>query len=85
MKKILICVGTRPNFIKVTRFKKLASKFDLEIKLLHTGQHFDQQMSKVFFDELKLDCPDIYLDAKGATQIELMADIMVKFEKDLQN
>ena len=85
MKKILICVGTRPNFIKVTRFKKLASKYNLEIRLLHTGQHFDHQMSKVFFDELKLDKPDIYLDAKGNTQIEMMADIMLKFEKELIN
>tara|TARA_B100000963_G_scaffold49546_1_gene37739 strand:- start:74 stop:613 length:540 start_codon:yes stop_codon:yes gene_type:complete len=85
MKKVLICVGTRPNFIKVTGFKKLSSKFDLEIKLLHTGQHFDHQMSKVFFGELKLDSPDIYLDAKGATQIDMMADIMVKFEKELQH
>ena len=85
MKKILICVGTRPNFIKVTRFKKLASKYNLQIKLLHTGQHFDHQMSKVFFDELKLDSPDIYLDAKGNSQIEIMADIMVKFEKELQH
>ena len=85
MKKVLICVGTRPNFIKVTRFKKLASKFNLDIKLLHTGQHFDHQMSKVFFDELKLDSPDIYLDAKGDSQIEMMADIMVKFEKGLQH
>ena len=85
MKKILICVGTRPNFIKVTRFKNLASKYNLEIKLLHTGQHFDHQMSKVFFDELKLDKPDIYLNAKGESQIEMMADIMVKFEKELSN
>ena len=78
-------MGTRPNLIKVTRFKKLATTYNLEIMLLHTGQHFDHQMSKVFFDELKLDSPDIYLDAKGATQIELMADIMVKFEKELQH
>ena len=85
MKKILICVGTRPNFIKVTRFKNLASKYNLEIKLLHTGQHFDHQMSKVFFDELKLEKPDIYLDANGESQIEMMADIMVKFEKKLTN
>ena len=42
-------------------------------------------MSKVFFDELKLEKPDIYLDAKGDTQIEMMADIMVKFEKELIN
>ena len=85
MKKILICVGTRPNFIKVTRFKKLASKYNLEIKLLHTGQHFDHQMSKVFFDELKLNKPDIFLEAKGTNQVEMMADIMVKFEKELNN
>ncbi|MDA9808770.1 UDP-N-acetylglucosamine 2-epimerase (non-hydrolyzing) [Flavobacteriales bacterium] len=83
MKKILICVGTRPNFIKVTRFKELSLKYNLEIKLLHTGQHFDHQMSKVFFDELKLYKPDIYLEAKGPTQVEMMADIMVKFEKEL--
>ena len=85
MKKILICVGTRPNFIKVTRFKELAPNYNLEVKLLHTGQHFDHQMSKVFFDELKLDKPDIYLNAKGNTQIEMMADIMVNFEKELIN
>ena len=84
MKKILICVGTRPNFIKVTRFKKLASKYNLEIKLLHTGQHFDHLMSKVFFDELDLEKPDIFLNAKGDSQIEMMADIMVKFEKELK-
>jgi UDP-N-acetylglucosamine 2-epimerase (non-hydrolysing) len=85
MKKILICVGTRPNFIKVTQFKKLAPEFNLDISLLHTGQHFDHQMSQVFFDELKLDKPDIYLDAQGNTQIEMMADIMCKFEKELLN
>ena len=75
MKKILICVGTRPNFIKVTRFKSLASKYNLEIKLLHTGQHFDHLMSKVFFDELGLEKPDIYLNAQGNSQIEMMADL----------
>ena len=76
-------MGTRPNLIKVTRFKKLGPTYNMEIKLLHTGQHFDHKMSGVFFDELKLDSPDIYLDAKGDTQIELMADIMMKFEKEL--
>ena len=69
MKKILICVGTRPNFIKVTRFKNLALKYNLEIKLLHTGQHFDHLMIKVFFDELGLDKPDIYLNALVNSQI----------------
>ena len=85
MKKILICVGTRPNFIKVTRFKSLALKYDLEIKLLHTGQHFDHLMSKVFFDELGLEEPDIYLNAQGSSQIEMMSDIMIKFERELKS
>ena len=85
MKKILICVGTRPNFIKVTRFKSLALKYKLEVKLLHTGQHFDHLMSKVFFDELGLDKPDIYLNAPGNSQIEMMADIMTKFERELKS
>ena len=80
MKKILICVGTRPNFIKITQFKKKAAEYNLEVKVLHTGQHFDHKMSAVFFEELNLDKPDIFLNAKGNSQIELMADIMVKFE-----
>ena len=81
--KILICVGTRPNFIKVTQFKRLTSDFNVEVKLLHTGQHFDHNMSQVFFQELQLDQPDIYLNAKGVSQVEMMANIMVKFEKEL--
>lgn len=84
MKKITICVGTRPNFIKVTQFDRFIADYpELEMELVHTGQHFDQNMSQVFFDELGLRKPDIYLDAQGGSQIEMMADIMVKFEKHL--
>ena len=57
MMKILICVGTRPNFIKVTQFKKLAPDYDVEVNLLHTGQHFDHNMSDVFFNELEIPKP----------------------------
>lgn len=49
MCKILIVVGTRPNFIKVTQFKKvneqLGSPFD--IKIVHTGQHYDDKMADI--------------------------------------
>ena len=56
MKKILIVVGTRPNFIKVTRFKKVAAELfpHIEIKFVHTGQHFDEKMSQIFFQQF--DC-----------------------------
>lgn len=84
MKKITICVGTRPNFIKVTQFERyLSNRSDVTFELVHTGQHFDHNMSEVFFNELQLKKPDIYLNAKGDTQIEMMADIMSKFESYL--
>lgn len=61
MKKVLIVVGTRPNFIKVTRFKKRAAKYPaLDIKIVHTGQHFDEKMADVFFRQLEL-IPDFFL------------------------
>lgn len=49
---ILIVIGTRPNFIKVTQFKKLASKYSsLDLKIVHTGQHYDDKMADVFFKQ----------------------------------
>ena len=55
MKKILVIVGTRPNFIKVTQFKKVIKNHpDLELKIVHTGQHFDAKMADVFFQQLDM-------------------------------
>ncbi|NQW43633.1 MAG: UDP-N-acetylglucosamine 2-epimerase (non-hydrolyzing) [Bacteroidetes bacterium] len=80
MKKILIVVGTRPNFIKVTRFKKVAAKFpNLDIKFVHTGQHFDEKMSKVFFDQFNLR-PDFLLNIGQGTPNTQMAAVMVGLE-----
>ena len=85
MKKILICVGTRPNFIKITQFKKIAKTMSgVDIKILHTGQHYDKSMSDVFFQELEIQKPDYFLGAGGDGQIEVLSDIMVKFEKKLK-
>jgi len=80
VKKILIVVGTRPNFIKVTRFKKVAAKFpNLDIKFVHTGQHFDEKMSKVFFDQFNLR-PDFLLNIGQGTPNTQMAAVMVGLE-----
>jgi len=67
MKKILIVVGTRPNFIKITQFPGLISNYysnKLECKIVHTGQHFEDTMSQIFFDQLQLNI-DYYLSALG--------------------
>ncbi len=80
MKKILIVVGTRPNFIKVTRFKKVVAQFpNLDIKFVHTGQHFDEKMSKVFFDQFNLR-PDFMLNIGQSTPNTQMAAVMVGLE-----
>lgn len=56
-----ILVGTRPNFIKVTQFRRVAKNLGITIRLIHTGQHFQKEMSDVFFSELDI-FPDYSLD-----------------------
>ena len=53
--KILISVGTRPNFIKITRFKDVAKTLGLDVEIVHTGQHYDQNMANVFLTSLTFD------------------------------
>lgn len=85
MKKILIVVGTRPNFIKVTQFKKIAeSNFpDLEIKLVHTGQHHSANMSDVFFTQFNL-IPDFNLNIDSSSPLTQIGEILIKLEKYIQ-
>lgn len=79
-KKILIVIGTRPNFIKITQFKKEAKKFpNLEIKVVHTGQHYDTKMADVFFEQFNL-VPDYFLNIAPSTANKQMAEIINKLE-----
>ena len=57
---ILLSVGTRPNFIKITQFRKAAAELGANISIVHTGQHYDRFMSGVFFDQFQLH-PDHFL------------------------
>ena len=80
-KKILIVVGTRPNFIKVTQFKKVISEFkELEVKIVHTGQHYDAKMADVFFEQFNL-VPDFFLNISSSSANTQMAEIMLGLEK----
>ncbi len=79
-KKIVIVIGTRPNFIKITQFKKEVKKFpNLEIKVVHTGQHYDSKMADVFFEQFKL-VPDYFLNIAPSTANKQMAEIIDKLE-----
>jgi UDP-N-acetylglucosamine 2-epimerase (non-hydrolysing) len=82
MKKILICVGTRPNLIKITQFDKLLKKHQgIEYRLLHTGQHYDYNMNSIFFEQLGIREPDLFLNISQGTQIEVIGQILVGAEK----
>ncbi|MCE3228566.1 MAG: UDP-N-acetylglucosamine 2-epimerase [Bacteroidetes bacterium] len=80
--KVLILIGTRPNFIKVTRFKDVALKLfpDVKISIVHTGQHYDEKMADIFFSQFKLE-PDHYLKIKPASPNKQIAEIMIKLEE----
>jgi len=82
-KKIISVVGARPNFMKVAPLHKEFAKHSSTIEHLicHTGQHFDEKMSKVFFDELELPKPDFYLGVSGGSHAQQTANVMLKFEE----
>lgn len=80
--KIVNVVGARPNLIKIAPLiKSMSDVPDIQPILLHTGQHYDHAMSQVFFDELSLPEPDVFLNVGSASHAVQTAKIMVEFEK----
>ncbi len=80
--KILHVVGARPNFMKAAPIMREMAKYPHEFEqiLVHTGQHYDANMSKVFFEELELPQPDIYLGVGSGSHAQQTAGIMLTFE-----
>ncbi len=86
--KLTLIVGARPNFIKIApiihAINHANSKSqNIQYRLVHTGQHYDNTMSDTFFKELNIPEPDINLGCGGGTQAEQTAAIMIAFEKEL--
>lgn len=86
--KLTIVAGARPNFMKIAPIihaiqKNQALGKNISYRLVHTGQHYDKNMSETFFEELNIPKPDVNLGVGGGTQAEQTAGIMVGFEKDL--
>ena len=80
---ITVVAGTRPNFMKVAPVHRALDRRGLEVRLIHTGQHFDSAMSEVFFQDLGLPRPAVRLHAGGGTQAEQTAAVLVGIEADL--
>ena len=83
---ILLVAAARPNFMKVAPvWRALEATGRFNLTLVHTGQHYDENMSKVFFDELGLPRPDAHLGVGSGTQAEQTARVMLAFEPALMD
>jgi len=88
--KIDLIAGARPNFMKIApiidAIKEASEKGEnISFRLIHTGQHYDKNMSDSFFTQLGIPDPDINLNAGGGSQAEQTAAIMIGYEKLLMN
>ena len=80
-KRIILVVGTRPNFVKITQFKRVANKYsELELKIVHTGQHYDEKMSNIFLKQFNIEV-DYFLGISNASANSLIGEIIIKLEK----
>jgi UDP-N-acetylglucosamine 2-epimerase (non-hydrolysing) len=87
--KVLVIAGARPNFMKVAPLiKSIRSRSagtnerdaKVEYRLVHTGQHYDEKMSDIFFGELGIPAPDINLGVGSGSHAAQTANVMIKFE-----
>lgn len=83
MALVLHVVGARPNFMKVAPLMAALSRRGAAQRLVHTGQHFDEKMSGVFFAELGLPRPDLDLGVGSGTHGEQTGRVMIAFERAL--
>ena len=84
--KIDLIAGARPNFMKIAPIidairKAQSEKKNISFRLIHTGQHYDRNMSGSFFEQLGIPEPDVNLGAGGGTQAEQTAAIMIGYEQ----
>src|SRR5258708_2766857 len=80
----LVCnvVGARPNFMKMAPVVMELKRRGVPQRLVHTGQHYDQAMSKVFFEELGMPEPDVYLGVGSGTHAQQTARVMIAIEEE---
>lgn len=86
--KITIVAGARPNFIKIAPIIKAIEKkqnegANISFRLVHTGQHYDKNLSDTFFEELNIPHPNANLEVKSGSQSVQTAAIMIAFEQEL--
>ena len=82
--KIVTIIGARPQFIKAAIIsRELENYKNINEIIIHTGQHYDKNMSEIFFEQLEIPNPNSNLKCGGGSQAEQTASIMIEFEKEL--
>jgi UDP-N-acetylglucosamine 2-epimerase (non-hydrolysing) len=82
MKKIYLVAGARPNFMKIAPIvRALQDHGGLAFKIIHTGQHYDREMNDVFFEELGIPEPHVFMAAGGGSHSQQTGRIMIAFEE----
>ncbi len=84
MLKVMTIVGTRPEIIRLSRIIPTLDAF-CDHKLIHTGQNYDYELNQIFFDELAIRKPDIFLEAAGSTAAETIGQIIAKIDAVLMD
>lgn len=84
MNKILHIVGNRPQFIKLAPVVQELGKKETEQIIIHTGQHYDSNLSDIFFDELHIPQPNENLNIGSGTHAEVTGKAMIALEKTIQ-
>ncbi|MBM4341951.1 MAG: UDP-N-acetylglucosamine 2-epimerase (non-hydrolyzing) [Deltaproteobacteria bacterium] len=80
--RVACVVGARPNFMKVAPVHAALRARGVQVRLVHTGQHYDDKMSAVFFDDLGMPRPDAFLGVGSGSHADQTAKIMTLFERD---
>ena len=84
MKKIITVIGARPQFIKASVVSKALQQFsNIKEVIVHTGQHFDENMSNIFFDELHIPKPDYQLNINGKSHGKMTGEMLSAIEEIL--
>lgn len=85
--KITLVAGARPNFMKIApiihAIEKASTTHPISYRLIHTGQHYDEKMSNVFFEDLNIKTPQANLEVGSGSHAVQTAQIMIKFEEEL--